>query len=172
MDKIWDRKSFEVGGHWPLWRGWKTRMTTQNRQMSNAKKVQVIVYLCCWTSSRLPLFISSAFILFSGYLLDPHTAVAKHVAERFQQDRPMIIVSTAHPGKFADDILEKLGQKWADGLTPTEMLRTLANIAPLPDIHKSLHETLKRSESQERHLCDNNYGSIVDRVGKLAYTLK
>jgi len=21
MNKIWDRKSFEVGGHWPLWRG-------------------------------------------------------------------------------------------------------------------------------------------------------
>ena len=21
MDKIWDRKSFEVGGHWPSWRG-------------------------------------------------------------------------------------------------------------------------------------------------------
>jgi len=21
MDKIWDRKSFEVGGHLPLWRG-------------------------------------------------------------------------------------------------------------------------------------------------------
>ena len=21
MDKNWDRKSFEVGGHWPLWRG-------------------------------------------------------------------------------------------------------------------------------------------------------
>jgi len=30
MDKIWDRKSFEVG-HWPLWRGWKKGMTTQNR---------------------------------------------------------------------------------------------------------------------------------------------
>ena len=38
MDKIWDRKSFEVWGHWPLWRGWKHRMTTQNRQKSNAKK--------------------------------------------------------------------------------------------------------------------------------------
>ena len=37
MDKIWDRKSFEVGGHWPLWRGWKKRMTMQNRQKSNAK---------------------------------------------------------------------------------------------------------------------------------------
>jgi len=36
MDKIWDRKSFEVGGHWPLRRGWKNRMTMQNRQKSNA----------------------------------------------------------------------------------------------------------------------------------------
>jgi len=26
MDKIWDKKSFEVWGHWPLWRGWKNRM--------------------------------------------------------------------------------------------------------------------------------------------------
>jgi len=26
MDKIWERKSFEVGGHWPLWWGWKKRM--------------------------------------------------------------------------------------------------------------------------------------------------
>jgi len=38
MDKIWDRKSFEVGGHWPLWQGWKNRMTTQNRQKSNTKR--------------------------------------------------------------------------------------------------------------------------------------
>ena len=38
MDKLWDRKSFEVGGHWRLWRGWEKRMTTQNRQKSNAKK--------------------------------------------------------------------------------------------------------------------------------------
>ena len=36
MDKIWDRKSFEVGGHWPLCGDEKKRMTTQNRQKSNA----------------------------------------------------------------------------------------------------------------------------------------
>ena len=42
MDKIWDRKSFEVGGHWPLWRDEKNRMTTQNRQKSNAKKNSLI----------------------------------------------------------------------------------------------------------------------------------
>jgi len=32
MNKIWDRKSFEVWGHWPLWGGWKKQMTKQNRQ--------------------------------------------------------------------------------------------------------------------------------------------
>jgi len=36
MDKIWNRKSLEVGDHWPLWRGWKPRMTTHNRQKANA----------------------------------------------------------------------------------------------------------------------------------------
>jgi len=30
MDKIWDRKSFEVGGHWPLWRGWKNEWPCRN----------------------------------------------------------------------------------------------------------------------------------------------
>jgi len=38
MGKIWDRKSFEVGGHWSLWQGWKKWMTTQNQKKSNAKK--------------------------------------------------------------------------------------------------------------------------------------
>ena len=38
MDKMWDRKSFEVGRHWPLWRGGKKQMTTQNQQKVNAKK--------------------------------------------------------------------------------------------------------------------------------------
>jgi len=38
MDKIWDGKSFEVGGDWPLWLGWKKWMTTPNRQKSNTKK--------------------------------------------------------------------------------------------------------------------------------------
>ena len=45
MDKIWDRKSFEVGGHWPLWRGWKNRMTTQKQQKSNAKKTTTDIWV-------------------------------------------------------------------------------------------------------------------------------
>ena len=35
MDKIWDRKSFEVGGHWQLY---KNPNDHADRQKSNAKK--------------------------------------------------------------------------------------------------------------------------------------
>ena len=28
MDRIWDRKSFEVGDHWPLWRDEKNEAST------------------------------------------------------------------------------------------------------------------------------------------------
>jgi len=39
MDKIWDRKSFEVGGHWPLWRDEKNELP-RITDKSNAKKKQ------------------------------------------------------------------------------------------------------------------------------------
>ena len=41
MDKIWDRKSFEVGGHWLLWRGWKNEWPrrTDNKAHSMATKI-------------------------------------------------------------------------------------------------------------------------------------
>ena len=61
MDKIWDRKSFEVGSHWPLWRGWKNQMTMQNRQRSNAKKTLKKTYLFC---NIYPKYIVFSFFLF------------------------------------------------------------------------------------------------------------
>ncbi len=46
------------------------------------------------------------------YLLDPHTAVAFCVAERYRaarnSDRPMLICSTASPFKFSDAVLQAL----------------------------------------------------------------
>jgi threonine synthase len=41
----------------------------------------------------------------SGYLLDPHTATAVHVArQQPASDAPMIVLSTAHPSKFPDAV--------------------------------------------------------------------
>ena len=42
MNKIWDRKSEVIG----RWAGKKKRMTTQNRQKSNAKKIKLVSNLC------------------------------------------------------------------------------------------------------------------------------
>ena len=47
------------------------------------------------------------------YLLDPHTAVAASVAKEYRQEtgdmRPMLIVSTASPYKFAADVAASIG---------------------------------------------------------------
>lgn len=47
-----------------------------------------------------------------AYLVDPHTAVALEVADRLQEEKPVLIASTAHWGKFGESIykaLHKLG---------------------------------------------------------------
>jgi len=44
------------------------------------------------------------------YLIDPHTAVGVHAAQKFiDAERPMICLATAHPAKFGDAILKATG---------------------------------------------------------------
>lgn len=44
----------------------------------------------------------------TGYLMDPHTAVAWEVAERTRDQNPVLVVSTAHWAKFGTDVLKAL----------------------------------------------------------------
>ena len=56
-----------------------------------------------------------------GYLLDPHTAVAWAVAERGQEDRPVLVVATAHWAKFGRDVYKALtGVPFAEPLPPAD----------------------------------------------------
>jgi threonine synthase len=73
----------------------------------------------------------------TGYLMDPHTAVAWEVAERLQGDVPVLVVSTAHWAKFGADVLkalrdlpyaEPLPTEYA-GLTGVELLARVQAIA-------------------------------------------
>jgi threonine synthase len=61
----------------------------------------------------------------TGYLLDPHTAVAVAVAEKESRERdpaiPMVVLSTAHPAKFPDAVEAACGVRpalpdWLAGL--------------------------------------------------------
>ncbi|MBB3769703.1 threonine synthase [Angulomicrobium tetraedrale] len=71
----------------------------------------------------------------TGYLLDPHTAVAVSVAERLPQDPhvPQVVLATAHPAKFPDAVERACGERpalpphLADLLERPERTPTLPN---------------------------------------------
>ena len=76
----------------------------------------------------------------SGYLLDPHTAVATHAARAaLARDpaTPMIVPGTAHPAKFPDAVQAATGARpplpphLADLMERRENLHVLANDAAL-----------------------------------------
>jgi threonine synthase len=61
----------------------------------------------------------------NGYLLDPHTATAVHVASQHRADSPMIVLGTAHPAKFPQAVMEASGvtpglPAWLSGLMEAE----------------------------------------------------
>ncbi|MEO9339957.1 threonine synthase [Mesorhizobium sp. SB112] len=61
----------------------------------------------------------------SGYLLDPHTAAAVHVAHETQGSTPMVILGTAHPAKFPAAVEAACGvvpalPEWLSGLMERE----------------------------------------------------
>jgi threonine synthase len=74
-----------------------------------------------------------------GYLLDPHTAVASHVLEQYREETndrsTALLVATASPFKFAEDVLAALIGKAAaaelDAFACADRLQDLARI-PMP----------------------------------------
>jgi threonine synthase len=66
-----------------------------------------------------------------NYLMDPHTAVGYLGAERYLQkhpeSEPLVVLSTAHPGKFVEVVKEAAGQEPA--LPPA-----LASLAAKPKV--------------------------------------
>lgn len=59
----------------------------------------------------------------TGYLIDPHTAVAWKVAHEKKQHNPMLVVSTAHWAKFGTNVYRALHGIAADESLPAELLK-------------------------------------------------
>jgi threonine synthase len=77
----------------------------------------------------------------ADYLLDPHSAVAFAVAEKEGGDRsvPMVVLSTAHPGKFPEAV------ERAAGIVP-RLPAWLADLADRPERMKVLPADQKAVE--------------------------
>lgn len=67
-----------------------------------------------------------------GYLMDTHTAVAWHVAEQYQSDAPVVVLSTASAYKFPAAVLSAVGgDASGDEFDVMERLHALTGV-PVP----------------------------------------
>jgi threonine synthase len=71
----------------------------------------------------------------TGYLLDPHTAVAWEVAERLRERDPVLVVATAHWAKFGADIYKALAGLPADEVLP-DGIRELTGVEVLAQVQE------------------------------------
>ncbi|KAJ8278094.1 hypothetical protein GJAV_G00083750 [Gymnothorax javanicus] len=100
----------------------------------------------------------------TGYILDPHTAVAKVVADRLQ-DRtcPVVISSTAHYGKFASAVLQALNLQ-----SPTEILlgqlNHLSSLGSRPLGHNALLQCLRETGNRPYTVCPPDFSTLVEQV--------
>lgn len=79
----------------------------------------------------------------TGILIDPHTAVAKHVASKqFDVHTPMVIFSTAHWSKFPETTLESLTTKISDTRTQLDKYKDV----PLTKIFEQITSIARNNE--------------------------
>ncbi|KAJ8279239.1 hypothetical protein COCON_G00063050 [Conger conger] len=102
--------------------------------------------------------------LSTGYILDPHTAVAKVVADRLQ-DRtcPVVISSTAHHGKFAPAVLKALELQGPTG-TPLDQLDRLTSFGSRPLAHNALLKCLRESGNRPHLVCPADISILAEQV--------
>ena len=90
-----------------------------------------------------------------GYLMDTHTAVAWSVAESYESDAPVVVLSTASPYKFPAAVLSAIGGD-ADGdefdvmdrlhaMTGVPIPKALAALRQKPVLHR---DVISREEMQ------------------------
>ncbi len=89
----------------------------------------------------------------TGYVMDPHTAVGRHVLAQYRastgDNTPALLVSTASPYKFASDVLKALapGARPADDFAACEQLQRLTGM-PMPGPLRALHTLPVRHSAQ------------------------
>ncbi|XP_061569599.1 threonine synthase-like 1 [Cololabis saira] len=104
----------------------------------------------------------------TGYVMDPHTAVAKVVADRLQDGScPVVLCSTAHYGKFAPAVFKALRIQNVPQ-EPGEQLRELDAAASGPPAHRSMEERLK-SGGREHVVRQADYGGLVEEVESMIH---
>ncbi|MHB8925278.1 MAG: threonine synthase [Coriobacteriia bacterium] len=98
----------------------------------------------------------------TGYLMDPHTAVAWEVAERLRGENPVLVVSTAHWAKFGADVFRALTGIGYDDPLPEEC-RPLSGVELLERVTAIAGErTTIPAPLAELDTLTERYSGVVD----------
>jgi threonine synthase len=81
----------------------------------------------------------------SGYLADPHTATAIHVADSIELSAtPMVVLATAHPAKFPTAVLEASGVEPVLPSRLSDLMARKENFTVLPSSIKMVEDYISR----------------------------
>ncbi|EDL78801.1 rCG55770 [Rattus norvegicus] len=124
-------------------------------------------FVADWCSEGECLEAISTTYNTSGYILDPHTAVAKVVADKMQDKScPVVIASTAHYSKFAPVVLQALRIKELNQ-TSASQLYLLSSYNALPPPHEALLERMKQKGKMDYQACVADVDVLKSHVEKL-----
>ncbi|XP_029391596.1 threonine synthase-like 1 [Mus pahari] len=124
-------------------------------------------FVADWCSEGECLAAISTTYNASGYILDPHTAVAKVVADKMQDKScPVVIASTAHYSKFAPVIMQALRIKELNQMTSSQ-LYLLSSYNALPPPHEALLERMKQKEKMDYQVCVADVDVLKSHIEKL-----
>lgn len=103
----------------------------------------------------------------TGYIMDTHTAVAKVVADRLQDNScPVVICSTAHYGKFTPAVCKALRIQNIQEDT-VEQLKMLGSRASQPVMHGDMMACLMEKDRKGHTVCQPEYSVLVEEVEKM-----
>jgi threonine synthase len=101
-------------------------------------------------------------------ILDPHTAVGKHVAENSRNGDhtvPMVVAGTAHFSKFPTAVLKALDQSLPDDAPLTSVNDKLHSLESKTSFHRSI-QTLGVTKRIHNINCDPDKEAIVGEIRK------
>lgn len=96
----------------------------------------------------------------TGYLMDPHSAVAQAVADRYQSkyrsDVPVVICSTAHWSKFPKEVYKALNgfTKWGDEFS---IIQKIKDMGPKIHVPKNILDLQKKKILHKKKISATKY---------------
>ncbi len=144
-------------------RGWMMQLSAEGRFQVDRETFRLMRehFVGDWVSNDESLGVISRVFDETGYLMDPHTAVAWEVAERMRDANPVLVVSTAHWAKFGADVYKALtGLLYGDPLP--EDAAALSGVELLGRVRELADEARVPGALAELDTARERFTGIVD----------